>query len=304
MFREGRVYKELYRMAVFARVVENRSFSAAAQKLGLGKSVVSQHVRALEERLGVCLINRNTRSFSLTDEGARFHSHCVNMLETAELAFNSVNSSKEVARGLIRITAPQNLGLSFVVGLLHRFKATYPNIAIDLGLDDSVLNLIEDHVDIAIRVGPLRNSGHHVIKLSSYELVICAGRLFPKDRLPKSPEDLVTAPWVEIPRASIGQRVTFSRANGTTKTVKVYPSITTNSGVAAQAFIRAGDGIGILPNYAVREELKSGEIIRVLPDWKLPSGNISAVFPSSQLPPRSRLFLDFAKGDFKNAFAL
>jgi DNA-binding transcriptional LysR family regulator len=297
------LYKELYRMAIYARVVESRSFSAAALKLGLGKSVVSQHIKSLEERLGVRLINRNTRSFSLTDEGDKFFRHCVPMLETAESALNSVTTKQETVRGLIRVSAPHNLGLSFVVGVLSRFRARNPGIEFDLALDDVVVNLIEEQVDIAIRVGPLRDSRHHFVKLCNYELIMCAGRSFPKRQLPTNPDELVHAPWIEIPRQSIGHRLKLTHSGGASKTVKVYPSITTNSGVAAQAFIRMGDGIGILPNYAIRKEIESGDIVRVLPQWELPSGNISAVFSSSQVPPRTRLFLEFAKVEFKSAFA-
>ncbi len=297
------MYKELYRMAVYARVVESRSFSAAATKLGLGKSVVSQHIRSLEEGLGVRLINRNTRSFSLTDDGDRFFHHCVHMLESAEAALNSINNKQAPVRGLLRITAPHNLGLSFIVGLIHRFRSQHPDIEIDLALDDAIVNLIEEQVDIAIRVGPLRDSRHHFVRLCHYELIMCAGSAFPKSRLPAEPADLVSVPWVEVPRQSIGHKLSLLHANGTRKTVKIYPSITTNSGLAAQALIRMGDGIGILPDYAVSAELKSGTLVRVLPKWRLPSASISAVFPSTQLPQRARLFLNFAKSQFKSAFA-
>jgi DNA-binding transcriptional LysR family regulator len=297
------MYKELYRMAIYAKVVDNRSFSAAAKRLGLGRSVVSQHIRSLENGLGVRLINRNTRSFSLTDDGDRFYRYCVHMLETAEAALTTVNSEQAPVRGLLRITAPHNLGLSFVVGLVHRFRALHPEIEIDLALDDAVVNLIAEQVDIAIRVGPLRDSRHHFVKLCSSQLVMCAGQTFPRDRLPRQPADLVNVPWVEVPRQSIGHRLTLFQANGSSKTVKVYPTITTNSGVAAQALIRMGEGIGILPDYAVAAEIKSGALKRVLPKWRLPSSSISAVFPNPQLPPRSRLFLDFARSEFKAAFA-
>jgi DNA-binding transcriptional LysR family regulator len=296
------VYKELYRMAVYAKVVENRSFSAAASKLGLGRSVVSQHIRSLEEGLGVRLINRNTRSFSLTDEGDRFFQYCVHMLETAEAALNTINTKQTPVRGLLRITAPHNLGLSFVVGLIHRFRARHPEIEIDLALDDAIVNLIEEQVDIAIRVGPLRDSRHHYVRLCRNELIMCAGKAFPQNRLPAEPADLVNVPWVEVPRPSIGHRLTLVQANGSSKTIKVYPTITTNSGLAAQALVRMGEGIGILPDYAVAAEIETGSLLRVLPRWRLPSSSISAVFPNPQLSPRSRLFLTFAKSEFKTAF--
>lgn len=296
------MYKELYRMAVFAKVVENRSFSSAAQKLGLGKSVVSQHVRSLEEGLGIRLINRSTRSFSLTDDGERFFHHCVHMLETAEAALSTVSNRQMPVRGLLRITAPHNLGLNFVAGVVHRFRSRYPEINIDLALDDAIVNLIEEQVDIAIRVGPLRDSRNHFVRLCAYELIICAGKLFPKKRLPVEPSDLVNVPWIEVPRQSIGHRLKLLQANGTSKTVKLYPSVTTNSGLAAHALIRMGEGIGILPDYAVKPDLESGSLVRVLPKWRLPAGNISAVYPNAQLSPRARLFLNFAKSEFRSAF--
>jgi DNA-binding transcriptional LysR family regulator len=289
-------------MAVFAKVVENRSFSAAAQRMGLGKSVVSQHIRSLEETLGVRLINRNTRSFSLTDDGDRFFHHCLQMLEMADAALSVVSTRQASVRGQLRISAPHNLGLTFLVGLIHRFRDRYPDIKIDLALDDAVVNLIDDQVDIAIRVGPLRDSSNCVVRLCSYELIMCAGKLFPKKQLPMEPAELVELPWIEVPRQSIGHRLKLVRADGARKTVQIYPSVTTNSGLAAQALIRMGDGIGILPNYAVLPDFKAGNLVRVLPSWGLPPGSISAVFPSTQLPHRARLFLDFAKVEFKSAF--
>lgn len=297
------MYKELYRMAIFARVAENRSFSATAKKLGLGKSVISQHVSALEQHLGVRLINRNARAFGLTQEGETFFQHCTQMLETAETALNVIGNSEESVRGLIRVTTPHNLGLCFVVDLVHRFRARYPETKVDLILDDAIVNLIEEQIDVAIRVGPLHDSRHQTVKLSSYELVVCAGRAFPQKLLPKRPEDLVDVPWIELPRQSIGHHLKLVKKNGMSKTVKTYPRVTTNSGLAAQTFIQLGDGIGILPDYAIRKELLSGEIIRVLPEWRLLSANISAVFPAGQVSRRLRLFLNFAKGEFKNAFA-
>jgi DNA-binding transcriptional LysR family regulator len=205
-------------------------------------------------------------------------------------------------RGQLRITAPHNLGLTFLVGLIHRFRDRYPEIKIDLALDDAVVNLIDDQVDIAIRVGPLRDSSNCVVRLCSYELIMCASKLFPKKQLPMEPAELVDLPWIEVPRQSIGHRLKLVRADGARKTVQIYPSVTTNSGLAAQALIRMGDGIGILPNYAVLPDFKAGNLVRVLPSCGLPPGSISAVFPSTQLPHRARLFLDFAKVEFKSAF--
>jgi DNA-binding transcriptional LysR family regulator len=290
-------------MAIYVRVVESRSFTTAAAKLGLGKSVISQHIRALEEGLGTRLIHRNTRSFRLTDDGDIFFNRCVVMLEAAEAAVEAIGSGETVQKGIIRITAPHNLGLMFVVGLVHRFRKVFPGIKVDLALDDAVVNIIEEQVDVAIRVGPLRDSTHRVVKLSSYELVLCAGRSFADGQLPKIPEDLVNVPWIELHRASIGNRVTLIHADGSTKTVKVYPQINTNSGLAAQAFIGLGEGIGILPNYAVRAEMKNGSLIRILPEWSLPSANISAVFASNRISARLRLFVEFAQSEFKTSFA-
>jgi len=297
--------KDLYRMAVFARVVEAGSFSAAAANLGLGKSAVSEQVRALEHRIGVQLLARSTRALALTADGRRFYARCRQMLEAAEGASVELDAQRQEPSGTIRLTAPYNLGLTFLIAQLSSFRALYPRIDLDVVLDDSIVNLIEAGFDLALRVGPLTDTGLHAIRLVRCRMVVCAAPAWVSSNfLPRNPEDLMKVPWVSISQLPHPERLVLANRNGARRTVRVRAAVRTNGGNAARSFIACGAGVGILPDYAIKDELATGALVRVLPEWyEEKERPISAIFPSrAQMPARVRVLLDFLKAAFQQHY--
>jgi DNA-binding transcriptional LysR family regulator len=294
----------LHRMAIFAKVVELNSFSAAAAELGLGKSVISHHVRALEAHAGAQLLNRSTRSLALTEQGRHFYDCCQQMLVAANGAFTDIDTSLVDPRGTIRITAPYNLGVAFLCRCLGAFNELYPKVSFDLILEDSILNIIEEGFDLALRVGWLSDSRAHAVKLAPFSMVPCATpALLRRQLTPKAPEDLSELRWVSITQLPHPQRVILENRNGRRRTVKLTPAIRTNTGIAARQLVLDGSYAGLLPDYSVKREIASRELVRLLPDWHTRQGAISAVYPRREhLPAKTRLLIDFLKSEFRKQF--
>jgi DNA-binding transcriptional LysR family regulator len=288
------VIKHLYRMAVFAKVVEHGSFSKAATALGLGKSVVSQHIIALEQALGTALINRSPRSFSLTQEGQRFYDACVGMLAQAETAVGALSELRTEAAGTIRMSAPHDLGLSFLIGELTKFSQAHPKVDVDLILDDAISNMIEEGYDVCLRVGWLKETRLYAAKLATFRMVPCASASTMKTREPpRDPADLVELSWVTITALAHPDRLDMQNELGQRRSVRIRPVIHTNTGISAREFVLRGDFAGLLPDYAVREELAQGRLLRLVPAWTTREGSISAVFQHrDRMSPRLRLLLD------------
>ncbi len=288
------VIKHLYRMAIFAKVVENESFSKAATALGLGKSVVSQHIIALEQALATALINRSPRSFSLTQEGQRFYDACLGMLAQAETAVSTLSDLRTEAAGTIRISAPHDLGISFLVGELAKFSQTHPKVDFDLTLDDTISNMTEEGFDICLRVGWLKETRLYAARLATFRMIPCASAAtMAKRPQPRDPADLVDLNWVTITVLAHPERIDLQNELGQRRSLRIRPVVRTNTGIAAREFVLQGDFAGLLPDYAVREELAQGRLLHLVPAWAAPEGAISAVFQyRDRMSPRVRLLLD------------
>jgi DNA-binding transcriptional LysR family regulator len=299
--------KELYRMAVFAKVVECGSFSKAAAALELGKSVVSAHVAALERRSGAQLINRSTRALSLTQEGKTFYESCRQMVAAGESAFAAVESQRVQATGSVRLTSSYNLGVSFLIAQLTLFRQAHPEVLFDLVLEDSVSNLIEEHFDLAVRVGRLPDTGLFATEIGVCRMVLCASREFVRAHPEIAmPEDLLRVPWVSITQLAHPERLDLVHgATGQTLALRLPATVKTHAGIAAREFVRSGVGVSLLPDYAVREDLQRGDLVHLLPQWKEANVRpISALFPSrDRLPTRVRLLIEFLRKSFAERVA-
>jgi DNA-binding transcriptional LysR family regulator len=299
--------KEFYRMAVFAEVVERGSFSKAATTLGLGKSIVSAHVAALEKRIGAQLLTRSTRALSLTQEGMAFYENCRRMVSAGEDAFTTVESGRVSVRGTIRLTSSYNVGVSFLIAALARFKEIYPDVSFDLVLEDSISHVIEERFDLAVRVGRLPDTGLFATQLNMCSMLLCASPSFVQlhGKINK-PEELSKAPWVTITQLPHPEKVHLVHQKTAQRlTIGVRSAVKTYSGIAAREFVRCGAGVGLLPDYAINKDIAKGELIRVLPAWNEANDRpISAVFPSrDRLPTRVRLLIDFLRESLSTSTA-
>jgi DNA-binding transcriptional LysR family regulator len=289
--------KELYRMAVFAQVIERGSFSKAAVALGLGKSVVSAHVAALERRLGTQLINRSTRALSLTQEGNAFYLSCRQMVSAGESAFATVESKRVSASGSIRLTASYNFGVSFLIAQLARFRQDHPDVSFDLVLEDSVSNVIEERFDLALRVGRLPDTSLFAAEIGTCRMLLCAspGIAAAKPKV-NAPGDLLKLPWISITQLLHPDKLDLVHSRTSQRlSVRLNAKVKTHSGIAAREFVRCGAGVALLPDYAVSDDLRRGDLVRLLPSWdEAHPRPISALFPSrDRLPTRVRMLVDF-----------
>ncbi len=291
-------------MAVFAKVVEQGSFTAAARALGLGKSAVSQHVATLEDNLGVRLLNRSTRSLHLTDEGRRFSGACRQMLDTALQAVSQMSTTKDDAAGVVRLAASYNLGTTFLPSCLCAFRSSYPAVALDVVLDDGVVNLIKDGFDLALRVGSRGESSMITRKLGSFRMVLCAAADYlAVHGVPGGPEELLEHPWVSSSRLVSPEVLELRHADGREVHLKLVPAIRTNSGLAAHELVRNGAGIGALCDFTIQRELEGGSLVELLPGWRGRAGVVSAIYPHKQhLSPRTKHLVELLILEFRRQF--
>lgn len=286
-------------MAVFAQVVEHGSFSKAAAALGLGKSIVSAHVAALERRIGAQLLTRSTRALALTQEGSVFYENCRRMVSAGEDAFATIESHRANVSGTIRLTSSYNVGVSFLIAQLARFRQAYPDVSFDLVLEDSVSNVIEERFDLAVRVGQLADTGLFATELGTCRMILCASPQLLSDHPKiKTPDDLARLPWITIMQMPHPEKLHLAHARtGQRLTLGLQATIKTHSGIGAREFVRCGAGIALLPDYAVDKDILRGDLVRILPAWNEAHPRpISAVFPSrDRLATRLRLLIDFLR---------
>ncbi|MEE2891197.1 MAG: LysR family transcriptional regulator [Pseudomonadota bacterium] len=284
----------LRHMAVFARVVDTGSFSEAARELDLAKSAVSNHVRRLEEELGVRLLNRTTRRLALTEAGTRFHRRCQRILSEANEAVREVAAYQEQPLGKLSITCPVDFGTDYLIPQIARFRLKYPGLRIRVSLDDQMVNLVESGFDLAIRIGRLADSSLIARQLADAPLYLCASKEY-LDRVgrPDSPGALASHETIIFSQRREPSRLTFTRA-GQRITVGLRGSLETDSARGARAMALAGMGIGVMSRFGVGSLIESGRLERVLPDWSLPPTTAYAVYPHREhVEAKIRLFVDF-----------
>ncbi|MCY4238344.1 MAG: LysR family transcriptional regulator [Rhodospirillaceae bacterium] len=296
--------RHLYRISVFQKVAETGNFTRAAQALNLSKSVVSQHVSDLERDLNVRLLNRSTRSVSITQEGHSLADAAEQMIDIIGTAIERLENEQHLPSGMIRITASQNLAIVYLAGAIARFREAHPTVEVELDTQDSITNLIESGYDIAFRIGWLKITELHAVKIADFEMVPCASPAFVRKFGPfDSPMDLSRKPWIVLTIMSDYDRLTLSRNDQDNMSVKLYPSIRTNSGMTAKQFVLNGAGAALLPDYAVSAEIEEGNLVRLLPGWHHRPGEIAATFVHRRrMPLRLRAFIDFLKEDARTTF--
>lgn len=290
-------FEQLKSMVVFAQIVEQGSFSAAARQLGLSRGVVSYHLKKLEDHIGMPLLNRTTRSISLTDAGQRYFQRCKRISEEAAAANLQIENLREEPEGKLTISAPVNISMHTIVPALNTFKTLYPKIEIDLNLTDDIVNIIQEGVDLAIRGAPLADSGLYAKKLMTMKNILCGSpSYFNQHGIPRTPAELANHEWVVYKKTSKIQTLT----KGTRSyNVKMQGSITTNSASARTAFVVGGHGVGRLPIYDALPLIKAGQLTPILEDYVLSDITIYGVYPPRAADSKKmRLLLDYLQEHF------
>jgi DNA-binding transcriptional LysR family regulator len=280
-------------IAAFSLVVDTGSFTAAAQRLKLSKSAVSAHVQRLEERLGIQLLHRTTRRVATTEAGRAYHQYCVRILADAEAAEQAASALHREPRGTLRISAPDTFGWMHVAPAIPAFRERFPEIAIDLKLEERHVNLVDERLDLAIRIGALPDSPLIVRKLAQSRLVLCAAPDYLKRfGEPLSPHDLSAHACLCFPplwRDGHWHLVAKQRE----ERVPVAGAIVTNSAEVLRASALGNAGIAMLPIWAVADDLRCRALNTVLSGWAPPTSVIHAVYPDNRrMSAKVRTFVD------------
>ncbi len=279
----------MHGMRAFVAVAEAESFSIAAARLGVTQSTVSKQVAALERHLRARLLNRTTRSLTLTSEGSAFYEAALRALAAIDEAEGSVGPTRE-AKGLLRLTMPLTLAEARLIPIIADFLALHPRVEIDLRLSDHALNLVADNIDVALRVGRLVDSGLVARRIGMARRVIVASPAYlARAGCPQTLADLGGHNCLAYTLLSGGSRWSF--ANG--ESVAVSGTLRTDSPHALRGAALAGIGIALNARWLFERELAAGTLVAVLPDHVPEPMVIHAVLPSVRhIATRTRLFVD------------
>jgi len=287
----------LNRLQSFVAVVDAGSLTRAAQTLGLTKAMVSMHLKQLEAELGCALLTRTTRTLALTGVGERFYTDCVQLLSDAQVAVDNARSGHTKLTGELRITSTLEYGVHVVVPALAAFAKLHPDLGVDFSGATSLADLVADRFDLAIRLGQLNNSRYRAAPLGQFDIVLVATPAYIQEHgLPRSPADLQRLRWIVL--SGFDQRVKLTKrdASAPPYSVPFRSRIQADSALAKLHFVLADLGIAVLPEWVVRQDLKQGRLVLLLPDYDLPQQGIFAVFPNTQhIPAKVRQFIDFMR---------
>jgi DNA-binding transcriptional LysR family regulator len=285
----------LNRLAVFVTLVQAGSFTAAAEQLGTTKAMVSQHLAKLEDELGITLMLRSTRKMSLTDAGERFYEDCAQVVADAEAAITRLGECRDTPMGSLRIAAAGDHGPFIVAPALADYVRRYPQVRPELVVSDTIVDLIAERFDVAVRIGWLRDSSLRSAKLADVaQCLVATPAYLATHGTPTAPEDLAAHRWVALTVLPSPTRWTFSDGAGAKQAVQVEAAASANSTLAVHALVMAGVGIAVLPDYVVRDDLAAGRLVPLLPAHTLPAGGVYAVY-AGQPTVKVRAFIDLLK---------
>ena len=282
-------------VAVFVRVVERGSFTLAADELELSRAVVSKYVSRLEERLGARLLHRTTRRLSLTEAGAALFEASRAAIERIEEAEGAVAQLQSEPRGRLKVSAPMSFGILHLGAAMAEFARAHSRVSLDVRLDDRFVNLVEEGVDVAIRIGALTDSSLVARRLATTTTLVCAAPSYLAEHgEPEVPEDLATHECLIYSYLSTANVWRFTAPDGREIPVAVNGGFRINNGIVLADAAVAGRGVLLAPTFYVAPQLREGKLRRILAGYSLPQLGIHAVYPQrSQVPPKVRAFVDF-----------
>jgi DNA-binding transcriptional LysR family regulator len=292
-------------MEAFVRVVEAGSFVAAADRLGLSTSSLSRLVADLEQHLGARLLNRTTRRLSLTESGQAYYERCVTLLADVAEAEAVAGQSAAQARGTVRLTCSYSMAEQTVAPAIAAFVEQHPAVKFELVVSDRIVDLIEEGFDLAIRVGSVGSDRLVARRLGSMQLVLCAALAYlERHGTPASPADLPRHNALTYAYSASPRVWRFTDAAGTPHDIRVTGNLHANSGDALRAAAIAGLGILYEPDFLVGSALRTGQLVRLLPDYSGAGGDIWAVYASRRhLSLKVRLFVDHIAAAFAGGSA-
>jgi DNA-binding transcriptional LysR family regulator len=284
-------------MAVFAKVVEAKSFSAAARSLDLSKSAVSKQVTKLEQALGARLLNRTTRHLSLTEIGAAVYEHCARMVAESEEAVLAAGRLSLEPTGTIKLSTSVAFGKMHMAPAISEFLRKYPKVSVQLVLTDHMVDLADEGFDLVIRLTDKPGPNLVVRKIAPLHYAVCGSPAYFKQAgLPRTPQDLTHHNCLFYAYQSIQDRWSFKGSDGPIS-VRIRGNFQVNSSEAIREALLAGMGVGLVPTFTVGQDLKSGALQAVLTKYRPLGGFGSSIYaaylPNRHLAPKVRVFVDF-----------
>lgn len=286
-------------MGVFAKVVAKQSFSGAARELRLSQAAVSKHVRALEDWLGARLLDRTTRRLNVTEIGALVYQRCERILDEIDEVRQSTSALQTVPRGVLHLAAPVSFGITQLGPALADYLVRYPEVVVDVTLDDRFIDVVEEGFDLALRVGALKNSSLIARRLAPVRFVLCASPGYVKQHgAPRRPDDLTNHRCLFYSLRAIPGEWCFVGPEGEVA-LRISGRFRSNSGNMLYAAMLAGAGIGLAPTFIVGRDLAEGRLIVLMPEYQPVESELSAIYPPGKSPSaKVRTLIDFLAARF------
>lgn len=289
-------------LILFTRIVKEGSLCAAGRESGMSSAAVTKRLQRLEERLGVRLVNRSTRKLSVTDEGAQYYEYCLLALAQLEEAETVITQQSRQLRGRLKVSLPAYFGRKYIVPLIPDFLQRHRKLQLSLNLSDGMVDIIESGCDVAVRISNMKDSNLVAAPLGiEHRVVVATPRYLAVHGEPRTPEELSEHNALLYANPSPLDTWTFIDRDGATRCGRVSGNFETDSCESLNGALHYGLGIALRPTWDIVEDVRTGKLKILLPDYTPPSYNIQAVYPSKQhLSIKVRIFIDLLRDSIKS----
>ncbi|MBG5971120.1 LysR family transcriptional regulator [Proteus vulgaris] len=287
---------QIDRIRSFIAVVDTGSFTQAAKYLRLSKSMVSIHIKTLETELDVSLLNRNTRRFSLTETGEMLYQDFRLVLSQLEQTLDKARLGQQDLQGSLRLSSTAEFGEHYILPLLNRFMQLHPKLKVQYAFNSSIEDLINHKLDLAVRLGLLKDSNYRSTKLANYEINLVITPDFLKNFSIKTINDLNTVPYLANSNLRQSKLSSSSEFNTLLSQLAQDAYFETNTIAALKKMVLAHSGMAILPHWYIHQELLEKKLVVLFPEIPLLKQSVNIIFPYSEyIPRKTRLFIDYLK---------
>ena len=287
---------QIDRIRSFIAVVDTGSFTQAAKYLRLSKSMVSIHIKALETELDVSLLNRNTRRFSLTETGEMLYQDFRQVLNQLEQTLDKARLGQQELQGSLRLSSTAEFGEHYILPLLNQFMQLHPKLKVQYAFNSSIEDLINHKLDLAIRLGTLKDSNYRSTKLADYEISLVISPYLLQKFSIKTINDLNTIPYLANSNLRQSKLSASSEFNTLLSQLAQDACFETNTIAALKKMVLAHSGMAILPHWYVHQELLKNQLVVLFPELSLLTQSVNIIFPYSEyIPRKTHLFIDYLK---------
>lgn len=285
----------LNRLEIFNELVLSNSFTQAAKKLNQPKSRISRHLAALEEELGFSLIFRTTRQFQLTSQGKLFYQKIQPLMSQLSTTIESFTQDNTSISGAVRMTLPEDMGVELMGDISYEFLQLYPKVNLEVHPENRIIDIVKEGFDLAIRMGPLKDSTLIQKKIGEIKLVtIASPKLFEKYPQPNKIQQLESLPFLGFTTLMNKSHQVTLHSGNVSKKLTLKPIFSSNNFFCLRSLCLKGLGFTIMPSFLAKNSIQKGELINLFSDWELPSSKVQIVYPNQKEQPlRVKKFIDF-----------